>query len=85
MTKTQMKSALIKMLEKLGEARDEVEELRSEAEETRDSIEPYDGKDELTEAQEQRQEWFDDLEYILSDLVSDIEESANELECKMDE
>lgn len=67
MTKTQLRSRknkiyeqLQKIYEMLEDAQSELENLREEAEETIDEIEPYDGADDLTPEQEERQEWFDE-------------------------
>lgn len=59
MTKTQVKSKLRKLLEQLGDIRAELEDLQYEVEETKDSIEPYEGCNELSAEQEERQEWFE--------------------------
>lgn len=90
MTKTQAKSRLKKLYESgvLGklygavcEAVDEIADLKNEVEETRDSIEAYEGKDDLTEQQQERYDWFDDLcSDLFDDLCSNLEELADNLD-----
>lgn len=80
MTKTQIKSTLKSIIEMLNEAQDELDTLAYDVEDTRDSIEPYENRDELTEAQEERIEWLDEtLDTIteqadaLTELISNLE------------
>lgn len=80
MTKTQAQKKIRELLETLSSAREEAEDLRDESEETYESIEPYEGMNELTPAQEERQEWFDCLTSALNDLCDNIEEAQNYLE-----
>ena len=54
MTKTQLRSRLRKLLDKLGDVRAELYDLRDEVEETKDNIEPYEGYDDLTPEQEEQ-------------------------------
>lgn len=67
MTKTQVK----RQMEKIKEM---VENLRMEVEETIDSIEPYEGKDDLTEAQEERLEWFEEVQELLENMEYDLDD-----------
>lgn len=71
MTKTQAKK-------KLTEIKESVENLKLEVEETVDSIMPYEGKEELTEAQEQRLEWFEDLLQSLEDMEYELDSKIEE-------
>ncbi len=71
---------------KYDEAKDELETLKDEVREEADNIEPYDGKNDLTPAQEERQEWLnetaDTLDSVYDELESAIEtinEQADEL------
>ena len=48
MTKTQIKKVLQSLIEKVEDIKNELEDLQMEVEDTIDSIEPYEGKDELT-------------------------------------
>lgn len=83
MTKSQAKSKIVQILEALESVKDIVDDLASEAEETADDIEPYEGKDDLTEAQEERQEWFGDLASILYDAYESLADAQNNLEEKL--
>ena len=67
MTKTQAKKQLAKIKEL-------VENLRMDVEETIDSIEPYEGNDDLTEAQEERLEWFEELQQTLEDMEYELDD-----------
>lgn len=51
---------------------DEVKALADEVEAERDLIEPYEGKDDLTEQQEERYDWLDDLCVYLYDLANEL-------------
>ena len=92
MNKTQTKKEAKKLLQKLlainEELRDVQEEVRdfiSEVEEVRDSIEPYEGKCELTPAQEERQEWCDELISKLEEVTCmDIEDTIYDLDGFLD-
>ena len=80
MTKSEMKARIRKALEALGNIKDELDDMKSEAECTYDEIEPYEGRNDLTEAQEERQEWFESVADALGNLYDDIEERQCELE-----
>lgn len=80
MTKNEAKKAIRELLEKTANFREEVESLQAEVEETYDDIEPYEGRDELTSAQEERQEWFGDLNDKLSEAIDAIETIESDLE-----
>lgn len=80
MTKNQARASLKKIVEKLENALSDLEDLKNEVEETKDNIEPYEGKEELTTEQEERQEWFEDLFSVLDTAYDNIEEQREELE-----
>lgn len=80
MTKTQVKSRIKKLLDKLGDIKAEMYDLRDEVEETRDNIEPYEGYNDLTSEQEERQEWFSDMYDYLDSAVDELETIEGELE-----
>ena len=82
MTKTQVRAKLKSLLERLGDLRAELDDLKCEVEETAESIEPYEGKNELTYEQEERKDWLDSVASELEDLVQNIESSEWELEDK---
>lgn len=83
MTRTQARAILNKLYNEgclgklnsiLGECIEELDSLISECEETRDEIEPYEGKEDLTEQQQERYDWFDELISDLESLKSDLED-----------
>lgn len=80
MTKNEAKKWIREILEKVAELRETADDLNNEAEYTYDEIEPYEGRDELTPAQEERQEWFRELTDKLSDAVSSLETIESDLE-----
>lgn len=80
MTKTQVKARVKKLLEQLGDIRAELSDLRDEVEETRDDIEPYEGFNDLTPEQEERQEWFDSTYYSLDEAVDSLESAESSME-----
>lgn len=80
MNKREAKARIKKLLETLGNFKDEVDELRSDAEYERDETEPYEGRSELTPKQEEKQEWFDSLANTLQDLFDSVEEYQGTLE-----
>lgn len=82
MTKTQAKKILRdlfnngvlgKLDNAICEAIEEMENVISDMEETRDSIEAYEGRDDLTEQQQERYDWFDEV-------ISDLEELKDYLD-----
>ena len=79
-TKNQIKSRLKKILEVLGEQRDLLEELKDEVESESYDIEPYEGKDDLTESQCERQEWLDDCSSQIDDQLSTLDDVISCLE-----
>ena len=80
MTKTQIRAKLKKLLEQLGDIKAELYDLQYEVEDTRDNIEPYEGADDLTPEQEERQEWLDDLDSSHDTVISNLEDAECELE-----
>ena len=73
-TKNQIKSRLKKILECLEQQRDLLEELKDEIESESYDIEPYEGKDDLTDAQYERQEWLEDSASQIDDQLSTLED-----------
>ena len=78
-TKHQVKSRARKIIELLEDANLLLNELKGDVEEEKDNIEPYEGKCDLTEAQEERQCWLEDAysyldEYDLEDVINNLEE-----------
>lgn len=92
MTKTQAKATIKNLLEKgsigklFGFLCDSIEDLESfisDVEETSYEIEPYENRNDLTPQQQERQEWFDDLQGCLEeikDAMEDLQYKINELE-----
>lgn len=83
MTRTQVRARLNKLYNEgclgklnaiIGESIEELDNLICECEDTRDEIEPYEGKDDLTEQQQERYDWFDELISDLESLKSDLED-----------
>lgn len=68
-TKTQYKKALGDLYDRLLSIQSEAEDLKAELEEEAEEIEPYEGKDELTPAQEERQEWLESQAEALDELI----------------
>jgi len=85
MTKTQIKKLLQKTLDKIDDLISELEEAENEAIETADSIEPYEGKDDLTPQQEERQEWFENLASVLTDAKDELDSRRYEIESIVEE
>lgn len=56
-----------------------LDDLQSEVEEERDNIEPYEGKYELTPAQEERQYKLDNLANAIDDIKYQLEELRDRL------
>lgn len=67
MTKTQIKK-------KLGTILKYIRGLQSEVEDVRDSIEPYEDKEDLTNQQQEKYEWLDELASQLEDAYNNLEE-----------
>jgi hypothetical protein len=76
MTKTQAKKQLKSIIKILDELRPDLEDLQYEAADTAESIEPYEGFYDLTEDQQERQEWFDDLASSLQSIIEAIEDAC---------
>lgn len=79
-TKNQIRRRIQKMIEVLEEQRNLLEELKDEVENESYDIEPYEGKDDLTPQQEERQEWLDDCASQLDDQISNLEDLISNLE-----
>lgn len=67
---TYSKTQFIKMLR---EVYDKVDTIKMLLEEESEGIEPYEGKDDLTEAQNQRQEWLDDTASICQEFLDGLD------------
>lgn len=69
MTRTQYKKAVKELLDKLEALKAEFDDLAYEAQDEADGMEPYEGKEELTAQQEERQEWLSDLSSALTEIA----------------
>lgn len=49
-----------------------------EVEETIEDIQPYEDKEELTTTQEERLEWFEDLQDTLQDFIDNLVDKMEE-------
>ena len=76
MRKDEAKRRASKLLAKLQDLQAEFEELKYDLESAAEEVEPYEGKDELTPAQEERVEWFEDVASALDDIV-DLDLAGN--------
>lgn len=83
-TKTQLIKRAKEITIKLYELLDQVEELQSDMIDEADNIEPYEGKNDLTPIQEERQEWLqnnaDNCESVIdsiNDAISTLEDLEN--------
>ena len=52
----------------------QIEKIRELMLELKDEIEPYEGKEELTEQQEERKEWLENCQYELETALDNLEE-----------
>ena len=82
-TKTQFKKRIEDLKEKLISLRLEFEELQSDLQSESDDIVPYENRNDLVPAQEQRQEWLDNtaqsIEYVV-DSMNEAESNIDEIE-----
>ena len=51
-------------------------DLQEEVESTRDDIEPYEGKDDLTDAQQERYDWLDEVADAIDSARGELEDYA---------
>ena len=80
MTKSEAKKLVRELLSKVWELKDATEDLAAEVDDTYNGIEPYEGRDELTTEQEERQEWFSELSDKLNEAVSALETIDDDLD-----
>lgn len=79
-TKNQIRSQLKKILELLEQASDKLADLQNDTSEEVDNIEPYEGKEELTPQQEERQEELQEIADQLDEQISNLDDIKSELE-----
>lgn len=80
MTKTQIKTNLRKIIEMLNNAQEALDDLAYEVEDTINGIEPYEGHEYLTEAQEERQEWLEEALSTISDKANELSDIISDLD-----
>ena len=80
LTKNQIKARLKKIVEKLEEIKSELDDLAYDTQEEADNIEPYGDKWELTEQQEERQEYLTDLATELESQSENLDQVREELD-----
>lgn len=80
MTKSEAKKGIRAILEKVAELSDATEDLATEVDDSYNEIEPYEGRNELTSAQEERQEWFSELSDTLNEVARALEIIDDELD-----
>lgn len=88
LTKTQIKANLNKLWDKeelgklngaIDNAIDVVDSMISDVEDERDSIEPYENKDDLTDKQQERYDWLDELANELNEFKDKLEDWQSEM------
>ena len=80
LTKTQVMKRAEALWSKIADLQSELDDLKVEVEDEKDSIEPYEGKDDLTPAQEERQEWFENACDLLDNADNSIQEVLDNLD-----
>ena len=80
LTKTQARKRITQLREKLSDLRLEFEELQSDLEMESSDICEYEGRNELTELQQERQEWLDNTASTIEDTVNSLQEAEDNLD-----
>ena len=80
LTKTQARKRIAQLREKLSDLRIEFEELQSDLEMESSDICEYEGRNELTELQQERQEWLDNTASTIEDTVNSLQEAEDNLD-----
>ena len=79
-TKTQFKKRIENLKEKISDLRLELEELQSDLESESLDIEPYENRNDLTELQQERQEWLDNTASQVESAVSNKQSAEDDLD-----
>ena len=79
-TKKQFKKRIEEFKEKISNLRIELEELQSDLETESSDIEPYEGRNDLTPLQEERQEWLDNSASQIEEAVNAMQEAEDALD-----
>lgn len=85
MTKAQIKKQASQLLDKLTELKCELEDFQGLVQDESDNMEPYEGKNDLTEKQQERQEWLEDFASIIDDAANSLQEAEDTIQDKLDE
>lgn len=80
LTKTQARKRIAQLREKLSDLRLEFEDLKSDLEMESSDICEYEGRNELTELQQERQEWLDNTASTIEDTVNSLQEAEDNLD-----
>ena len=80
LTKVQIRNRVAKLYEQIDDLKCELEGLQGDVECERDDIEPYEGRDELTQSQEERSEWLDGSANSISSAVDRLGEALESLD-----
>lgn len=97
MTKTQIKAQVKKLLEKVQRLQDDINDMRSEVDDVImtiegevDEVQPYEGHDDLTEKQQAKVDYLEELNDMLRTLSDDylnldLEDTCYDIEDKLSE
>ena len=80
LTKAQARKRIADLRERLSDLRLEFEELQSDLEMESSDICEYEGRNELTELQQERQEWLDNTASTIEDTVNSLQEAEDNLD-----
>lgn len=80
-TKTQFKKRIETLKDQLSDLRLEFDTLKEDLECEANDIEPYEGRYELTELQEERKGWLESTAEVIERFIDSLEET----ECELDE
>ena len=80
LTKTQARKRIAQLREKLSDLRLEFEELQSDLEMESSDICEYEGRNDLTDLQQERQEWLDNTASTIEDTVNSLQEAEDNLD-----
>lgn len=79
-TKTQLKKKVKDLMVEFDIMISKVEELKDLFEEESSNIEPYGDSCDLTEAQEEKQEWLDDSASTLEEIINSLDSNKDDLD-----
>lgn len=85
MTKTEAKKKLKEIGSLIEQALDLLSDLGYEVSDTIDEIEPYEGREELTEQQEERKEWFEGLQDEIDEIDYNLESATETIQGRIEE